>query len=603
MVNATSVINVTLNVTHIDDDERTFYNRYMIVVLVIFGFFWIIFFKKIFYWFVRDVTGLMIWYNVRELHRRLLLQTSNDTHKVNGLNAWGLDTIEPLKKHENIYALLKKSDNGSLPNTYYSYNNLDIVQPQTVTIVPTHEGYKPVVESLQIYEDNVIDTNLKDVEGLKRRNVKSKFDKKTQPKKPSSSTHSNVDASADPYYHDDSNYFRKDVATFENTRDEKINFNDGSDDSSDEESYDASKKRKNKSSCARFFDGKKRWLARVFACDQYRTKSKKKCCPCMLNIYSAYNKKTKTNKKTRRSDYYERTVEDPNDELSNDVNDWKRFWRGTFFIMLCDLVVVLSIGLIVYGIYLSLDVEMDKYFSAQNLAFILAAFKLSELSGGLIGYISIISHCTIYRGDIVKIIGTWTGIGGSVSGVVIDVNISDVLLFSNTPFVSHFTKNMENTEKYKTQQQQRIFTNVAKPGLGTSVRDEDVASNDDSRTSGSNAVHTKRYFPMRAAMSIPKMRGKITEEQLKSMAKEMGGRFEKKKSDEEPRDPNVEMETIAYIRFDQTELDPIDNNASVQLYRTIDDIEIIRMNTNLVHGSVISRKVGFETNAHIVFNS
>jgi hypothetical protein len=271
--------------------------------------------------------------------------------------------------------------------------------------------------------------------------------------------------------------------------------------------------------------------------------------------------------------------------------------------MLCDLVVVLSIGLIVYGIYLSLDVEMDKYFSAQNLAFILAAFKLSELSGGLIGYISIISHCTIYRGDIVKIIGTWTGIGGSVSGVVIDVNISDVLLFSNTPFVSHFTKNMENTEKYKTQQQQRIFTNVAKPGLGTSVRDEDVASNDDSRTSGSNAVHTKRYFPMRAAMSIPKMRGKITEEQLKSMAKEMGGRFEKKKSDEEPRDPNVEMETIAYIRFDQTELDPIDNNASVQLYRTIDDIEIIRMNTNLVHGSVISRKVGFETNAHIVFNS
>lgn len=611
---------ITANATEIwcnktlhGDDDTVFNNSYMIFTLIVGGFVWILIFKSLYYWFVRDVTGLMIWFNSRELYRRLQLQTSNDTHHVNGLNAWGVDNIKPVKNQKQIDELILRSEYGDLNNTYNSYADLRISLPQMITVVPTQRGYKPVVESVQIHDKHVVDTTSNHLGGFHQKTVRSK-----------SKTPNDHDEPAALHRR---NNRKKRTESFENDVNRKHSFGDYEHHPAsryDEEIvhlYDESHIEQDDVE-HRDGSGGSYWIARLLFCDQYRTKSKKKCCPWIFDFSASKKGSNKYEKSKRRmkgrndlSDY-DRTVENPNDQFSVDVNDKKRFWRGNFFILLCDFIVLMSIVLVFIGIYLSMDVELDSYFSAQNVALVIAAFKLTEISNGLVGYISMIMHNTIYRGDIVKIVGTWTGIGGSISGVVLDINVSDVLLLVNTPFVSHFggKRTETETDSSRNSKPKKKFASKGTKKLSSvaNVVDNDVSKIEEEEEEQDRTVHTRRYFPFHTAASAPKLRRKMTEEQLTKMASEFGGRYEKTTDASSVRnDKNGEKiarrantanaETIGYIRFDQRDVDTDEESVHVTMARSMNDIEIVRLNTNMVYTSVISRILGFETHMHISF--
>jgi hypothetical protein len=474
-----------------------------------------------------------------------------------------------------------------------------------ITIVPTPQGHKPVVESVQIYDKHVVDTTSDHLGGFCQKKIHKKSSYST-----SESDTSHVKRRTNPNVAHTERKIRPETTFGDSENDPKIPYDDEmiSLYDRDEDNYEHGTKDDEKSKRNGVY-----WIARVLFCDQYRTKSKKKCCPWTID-FSAFQKDVDKKHKIKGRNYmsdYDRTVENPNDQLSIDVNDRKRFWRGNFFILLCDFIVLLSIALVLIGIYLSLDVELDSYLSAQNVALVVAAFKLTEMSSGFVGYINLIIHSTIYRGDIVKIVGTWTGIGGSISGVVLDINISDILLLANTPFVPHYgvkptTDHETNTNHDAKKSKKSQKTIIKKPPKTKKniIDDDDINKNEDGQTS-----HTRRYLPLHTATSAPKLRGKMTEDQLKKLATDFGGRYEKindhpslDRAHVTTRPRSDDIETIGYIRFDQKDVETQDENVNIVMERTMNDIEIVRLNTNLVFTSVITRKLGFETNMHISFD-
>lgn len=594
MVNVTNILlNVSTscqNGTVFDDHDDDFKNRYVIVGLILACFLWILAFKVIYYWFVRDLTGLMIWPNTRELYRRLQLQTSNDANHTNGLNAWSIENTKPVNTQREINNLLMKSENGKLHNTYNSYADDKIHSPQIVTVVPTPSGNIPVVEAAQIYDESMMHANSSELGGYVRKRINRTSNNKNDTPAKKERTTPNYGRDKIIIEDDaDIDYFtQKDTA--DRDRGDTALQMDEDGDSFDSLNY------KNQGCCA--------CLSKIIMCDQYRTKSKKKCCPCTLNFSSIFSKSSskKANKnrpKDRWTDY-ERTVEDPNDALSVDVNDRKRFWRGTFLVILCDTIVVMSLILTAIGVYLSMDVELDRYFSTQNIAIVFATFKLTELSGGLIGYISIMLHATLYRGDIVKIVGTWAGIGGYVRGVVLDVNISDVLLLVNTPFVSHFSE--------KSSEAHSKLSKIKAASAASIHKQKECEKSEKSKTNGARSsppspspsgIGVKRFIPLHTANSMPKFRNKMTEEDLKELAKSFGGKYVKAEGGGAKK--TRYSETIAYIQFDQDDVTCEDYDTYITMQRTANEIEIVRLNTTMVYGSVISRKLGFETNVHVMF--
>lgn len=599
------------NKTFQGDGDTVFNNRYMIFALIVGGLVWILIFKSLYYWFVRDVTGLMIWFNARELYRRLQLQTSNGAHRVNGLNAWGVDNIKPIKTQAQIDELILRSEHGDLNNTYNSYADLTISSPQMITVLPTPQGYKPVVESVQIFDEHVVDTTSDHLGGFYQKKIHTETDTSSTVKRRIKQQQQQQGVTNVEKKSRTSTTFGDLENDPKGMYDEELisMYDDDGDNNDDQYGRRHHHHHNPIESEEKPNTGGIYWIASVLFCDQYRTKSRKKCCPWTLD-FSAFKKDTEKKRKWKgRNDLsdYERTVEDPNDQLSIDINDRKRFWRGNFFILLCDFIVLMSIALVLIGIYLSMDVELDSYFSAQNIALVVAAFKFTEISSSFVGYIYLIMHSTIYRGDIVKIVGTWTGIGGSVSGVVLDINISDVLLLANTPFVSHFgvknTKPDRNDRKRgskKSKTSQKTVVHNEK----NNTKEEDVIKSEDDQT-----IHTRRYLPLHTASSAPKLRGKMTEEQLRKLASDFGGRYEREDAttffserDNRTKRPRTkDTETIGYIRFDQKDVETQDGNVKVIMERTMNDIEIVRLNTNMVYTSVVSRILGFETNIDVSF--
>jgi hypothetical protein len=116
----------------------------------------------------------------------------------------------------------------------------------------------------------------------------------------------------------------------------------------------------------------------------------------------------------------------------------ERYLRGNFLKLVGDVV---ALGVPLVGIVLILstaDIPWELLMGNGLLVFFLGFLGIGKVLDMVTGYLNLTWGDRLYRGDIVDIIGTWTNIGGKITGVVVDVRPSEVLLFTDETFNAQF---------------------------------------------------------------------------------------------------------------------------------------------------------------------
>jgi hypothetical protein len=362
------------------------------------------------------------------------------------------------------------------------------------------------------------------------------------------------------------------------------------------------------------------------------------CCCCM-------RKPKKTTQDLNRTTYSD-------DQFSKTLGDTSRYYRGNLLILLCDVMVVFGLAIIAIVVYYALDLEWDNTVSPQTLAAVFGLFKLSKGFSGLIGYANIIWHDTIYRGDIVEIIGTWNSIGGKVVGVVYKVTVADVYLLTNQPFMSHFAANKTatptpNKNTLPSPEKKDTFQNASSISIQSTNSSNDTIVHRQSNDVISEMQHDDspitetihRYITVNTAYRIPNIKARMLCEDEKRFAKktskttpttrkerdvyvtehidhaERGARplFSKQKSKQSKKitqddhimiemdDDNMPTEEwVGYVKLHQ-DISGGTDKVPMQVKRFSETVDTVRLNTNAVYLASIYTKIGWNTNLKITF--
>lgn len=588
-----SITNTILNFTRIDtnttlsiDSDTGSY--YMLFGLGISAFLWVKLWGKVYYWFMIKVFKIMIWHDDKELKRRLDIYTSISSYGTNIPGIVGHSSDSSIG-YDDLKKLLHASFNGTLDSDFFSYDNKSYITPQILTKVPLPGGRTSVlVENLQVVDDLASGRVLENrISRLKTKKVKTSPNDLRK--------HHGVRTKSSPNSTTKVNKGGRFVKTKIPNHDNRFEINT---------------KSKNINLWQRMLD--------------FFSKTSKKISMA-LNTLTTYS----------------------NDDLTATLECSAKYYRGNFLVLICDITLVLGLSIFAIAAYYTLKFEWTNSISPSILVAIFGLFKLSEVSNGLIGYVNIIWHDTLYRGDIVEIVGTLSSIGGKVVGVVYKISAADVYLLTNQPFTAHSINGNSRSEKEKkkTTEKTPIKDNV---GDNKSVSpDNDIGkysqpqgnnpraggdiNNHDSL--GSETIY--RYLTINTAYRIPTLRARTSsEEESKFINKSSGVKLNKynnnnvrdkhetlknnslfpknsrnikiddeqiemdEESDEDDHIGDADEKVFAYMRLNH-DISGGDKQVTMTLQRFSETVDIVRLNTNSVYSATIYKKIGWNTNLKI----
>lgn len=582
-------INITISdhkhngTTDSPDASKISENRYILFGLLVFAILWIKLFNLLYYWLMVKVFKIMVWPDDDELRRRLGVYTSMSMY---GTNIPGMLRRSYEKKlgNQEIKRLLKSSEMGELESDFFTYSNESYVTPQILTKIPLPNGQSAfLVENVQIVDNpggsNVLGNNISTAKvGTMKNNA--------------SSHHAYPTTNS----HDNSNYAKKtksvtpdDMSTYKNL---------------------GKKRKSGKSVVKEYSSNHSSWLRR-------------KCYCCFgRKIKSGSDDKYDENNKFKNDrDYDDQTYS--RDQFSKAFDNPWRFYRGNFLILLCDVTVVVGLVVIAIVVYYTLDLEWNDMVSPQTLVAVFGLFKLSEGFSGLIGYANIIWHDSLYRGDIVEIIGTWNSIGGKVVGIVQKVTVADVCLLTNQPFQSHFaaknTPSPVGPVPSLPQLPQSTLITPPSPPLSSLPVQQTFGQYNAQPTGTASTETVSRYMTLNTAFRVPAIRASaLDSDEMARMNREISSKKKVKKQrqkDYSEGDTIIDMDDdvyvelnngdkedgyVTYIKINQ-EISGDVHNVPMIIERISESFERARINTNDVYRATIFTKIGWTTNLKITF--